>query len=125
MPFPYGTRRPEQGAKKRHAQRDRRSHAPYLWTRDPRTSQSRGQENNRAVPQAGLRFQLLARSEIDARAVGLGLDKKSVAAWDEDRVTMGVEAARQALIMAQVEASQVEAIYIGSESPPYAVKPSS
>lgn len=67
----------------------------------------------------------VAAIDIDARAVGLGLDKKSVAAWDEDSVTMGVEAARQALIMAQVEASQVEAIYMGSESPPYAVKPSS
>ena len=56
---------------------------------------------------------------------GLGIREKSVAGVDEDSVTMGVEAATQALERAQIKAGSIEAIIVGSESHPYTVKPTS
>ncbi len=56
---------------------------------------------------------------------GLGLREKSVPAPDQDVITLSVEAARNALARAsQVSAAELGCIYIGSESHPYAVKPS-
>jgi hydroxymethylglutaryl-CoA synthase len=56
---------------------------------------------------------------------GLMLREKSVPPPDMDTITLSVEAARRALARAQtVDARQIGAIYIGSESHPYAVKPS-
>jgi hydroxymethylglutaryl-CoA synthase len=50
--------------------------------------------------------------------------EKSVAGPDEDVVTMAIEAARTALARAAVEPAAVGAVWVGSESKPYAVKPS-
>lgn len=50
--------------------------------------------------------------------------QKSVPGPDEDSLTIAYEAARYALRRANIDPSLVEALYIGSESPPYAVKPS-
>lgn len=50
--------------------------------------------------------------------------QKSVPGPDEDSLTIAYEAARYALRRAGVNPSLVEALYVGSESPPYAVKPS-
>ncbi len=56
---------------------------------------------------------------------GLMLREKSVPPPDMDTITLSVEAARRALIRAQnVDPADIGAIYIGSESHPYAVKPS-
>ena len=56
---------------------------------------------------------------------GLMLREKSVPPPDMDTITLSVEAARRALIRAQnVDPKDIGAIYIGSESHPYAVKPS-
>ncbi|MBI3342060.1 hydroxymethylglutaryl-CoA synthase [Candidatus Curtissbacteria bacterium] len=55
----------------------------------------------------------------------LGIFEKSVAGIDEDSVTMGVEAAYQALLRAQIKPGAIEAIIVGSESHPYTVKPTS
>lgn len=62
----------------------------------------------------------------DAEAIkrGLMLEEKSVPALDQDTITISVEAARAALKMAGIDPKAVGAIYIGSESHPYAVKPS-
>ncbi|MBI2183787.1 MAG: hydroxymethylglutaryl-CoA synthase [Thaumarchaeota archaeon] len=55
---------------------------------------------------------------------GAGPNKeKAVACIDEDSATMAVEAARRAMDMAQV--SKLGAIFVGTESKPYAVKPTS
>ncbi len=58
------------------------------------------------------------------QASGLGMKEKAVAGPDEDSVTMGYEAARNALRRASIEASRVGAVFFGTESKPYAVKPS-
>ena len=55
---------------------------------------------------------------------GLQLWEKSVPAPDQDTITMSVEASRNALVRAGIDGSQIGALYIGSESHPYAVKPS-
>ncbi|MFP3220299.1 MAG: hydroxymethylglutaryl-CoA synthase [Candidatus Marsarchaeota archaeon] len=53
----------------------------------------------------------------------LNVKEKAVAGPDEDSATMAVEAAKNALARASVQPSEVGAVYVGSESPPYAVKP--
>ena len=55
---------------------------------------------------------------------GLMLREKSVPAADQDVITMSVEAARNAVKRAKIDPKKIGAIYIGSESHPYAVKPS-
>ncbi|MDH4210855.1 MAG: hydroxymethylglutaryl-CoA synthase [candidate division WOR-3 bacterium] len=62
----------------------------------------------------------------DAEAVrrGLLLKEKTVPAQDEDTITISVEAARNALRRAEIDPADIGAVYIGSESHPYAVKPS-
>ena len=54
---------------------------------------------------------------------GLRVFEKSVPDLDEDAVTIAVEAARNALQRANVDPHRIGAIYAGSESHPYAVKP--
>ncbi len=54
---------------------------------------------------------------------GLKIGEKAVAGIDEDTVTIAVEASRNALRRAQIEPAKIGAIYVGSESHPYAVKP--
>jgi hydroxymethylglutaryl-CoA synthase len=50
------------------------------------------------------------------------IEEKSVADFDEDSITMGVEAASNALRNAKVEPSEIDATYFASTSPPYAEK---
>jgi len=58
----------------------------------------------------------------DAR---LPVREKSVPAADEDTVTMAIEAARGALARARTTPASIRAVWVGTESKPYAVKPSS
>jgi hydroxymethylglutaryl-CoA synthase len=55
---------------------------------------------------------------------GLLLKEKTVPNMDEDTITISVEAARNALRRAEIDPAEIGALYIGSESHPYAVKPS-
>jgi len=55
---------------------------------------------------------------------GLMLEEKSVPSPDQDTITMSVEASKNALKRANIDPSEIGAVYIGSESHPYAVKPS-
>ncbi|MEA1994150.1 MAG: hydroxymethylglutaryl-CoA synthase [Euryarchaeota archaeon] len=55
---------------------------------------------------------------------GLGVYEKSVPSIDEDTITISTAAAKYALRRADIDPEQIGAIYIGSESHPYAVKPS-
>ncbi len=49
--------------------------------------------------------------------------EKSVPGLDEDTATMSVEAARNALVRAGIDPGLIRAVWVGSESHPYAVKP--
>ncbi|MCD6577716.1 MAG: hydroxymethylglutaryl-CoA synthase [Anaerolineaceae bacterium] len=53
------------------------------------------------------------------------IKEKAVPGLDEDTVTMGIEAARNALARADIDPELLRAVWTGSESHPYAVKPSS
>ena len=55
---------------------------------------------------------------------GLMLEEKSVPSPDQDTITMSVEAAKSALRRARINPKEIGAVYIGSESHPYVVKPS-
>lgn len=57
----------------------------------------------------------------DDAGKSLGLVEKAVAAPDQDSITLAVEAALEA--WAKIKADSLGAIYVGSESHPYAVKP--
>lgn len=56
---------------------------------------------------------------------GLMVFEKSVPDMDEDAITIAVEAARNAVNRAGIDPGRIGAVYTGSESHPYAVKPSS
>ena len=56
---------------------------------------------------------------------GLLIEEKAVSGLDEDVITMSIEAARNALARAEIDPSEIRAVWVGSESHPYAVKPTS
>jgi len=56
---------------------------------------------------------------------GLPIKEKAVAGLDEDVVSMSIEAARNALARAGIDPAELRAVWVGSESHPYAVKPTS
>jgi len=62
---------------------------------------------------------------LDGAGLGRGLmvEAKSVPSPDEDVATISVEAARYALRRCRVSPQKIGAIYVGSESHPYTVKP--
>ncbi|HKQ70649.1 MAG TPA: hydroxymethylglutaryl-CoA synthase [Polyangiaceae bacterium] len=62
--------------------------------------------------------------DADAGKKGDGLVEKTVPGMDEDTITIAVAAGRRALARADVAPRGIGALYIGSESHPYAVKPS-
>jgi len=55
----------------------------------------------------------------------LGVYEKAVASYDEDTITLSIEAANRALQAGNIDPKNIGGITIGSESHPYAVKPSS
>ena len=63
--------------------------------------------------------------EVKGVEKSLGVFEKAVASTDEDAVTLAVEASFKALSSSKLKATDLGAITIGSESHPYAVKPSS
>ncbi len=57
---------------------------------------------------------------------GTPITEKAVAGIDEDTVTIALEAARNALARSNgIDLSEIRAVWVGSESHPYAVKPTS
>ncbi|MBI3159999.1 MAG: hydroxymethylglutaryl-CoA synthase [Chloroflexi bacterium] len=76
------------------------------------------------VPRYRLPASEVARIWTDGTG-GLPIKEKSVPGLDEDVVTMSVEAARNALLRAGIPPTEIRAVWVGSESHPYAVKPTS
>jgi hydroxymethylglutaryl-CoA synthase len=68
----------------------------------------------------------LQASEINRVWGGFGapVEEKSVVALDEDTITISVEVAKQAVKRAKIDPSEIGAVFVGTESKPYAVKPS-
>jgi hydroxymethylglutaryl-CoA synthase len=79
------------------------------------------------LPRYRIKVEEIARiwgASAEAYKKGLNVQEKSVPAPDTDSVTLSVTAARRALARAGVKGADVGACYVGSESHPYAVKPS-
>lgn len=79
------------------------------------------------LPRYRIKAEVIARQwGMDEEAIkrGLQLLEKTVPGQDEDTITISVAAAKNALSRAQIDPKRIGAVYIGSESHPYAVKPS-
>lgn len=80
------------------------------------------------IPQFRLRIADIAAAwHKEAREVerSLGLSEKSVPAADEDAVTIAIEAASRAIISGKMKPTDIDVLFVGSESHPYAVNPTS
>ena len=78
------------------------------------------------IPRYRIRVEEIARvwgANAADISSGLGVFEKSVPDMDEDTATIAVEAARNALARRKIDPEKIEAVYVGSESHPYAVKP--
>lgn len=78
------------------------------------------------IPIYRIKVEEIARiwgESAEAIKSGLGIYQKSVPDVDEDTATISVEAAREAVYRANIDPKDIGAIYVGSESHPYAVKP--
>lgn len=78
------------------------------------------------LPQEKIQVKEIARAwgkEGEKTAKALKVSQKMVADFDEDSLTMGVEASLEALKRAGLSPKKIGALFVGSESHPYAVKP--
>jgi len=78
------------------------------------------------IPRYRIKVSEIARvwnADAEGIAGGLRVQEKSVPDLDEDTATIAVEAARNAIQRGEIDPSRIGAIYTGSESHPYAVKP--
>jgi hydroxymethylglutaryl-CoA synthase len=79
------------------------------------------------LPRYRIRVEEIAKvwgTDPEAYKRGLNVQEKSVPPPDVDTITLSVTAARRALSRAGIEGRKIGACYVGSESHPYAVKPS-
>ena len=80
------------------------------------------------IPKFRIKVEDIARvwgDDADILIAGLMVNEKSVPDLDEDTATIAVEAARTAIARSGIDAKRIGAVYTGSESHPYAVKPTS
>src|SRR5664279_221125 len=77
------------------------------------------------VPRYRLPAKEVARVWTGGKGGGLPIKEKAVPGMDEDVITMSIEAARNAMARARIDPYDLRAVWVGSESHPYAVKPSS
>jgi len=79
------------------------------------------------IPRYRIRVEEIAKvwgADANSYKKGLDVQEKSVPGPDQDTISMSVEATKYALKRAKIDPQEIGAIYIGSESHPYAVKPS-
>lgn len=78
------------------------------------------------IPRYRIKLEEIAKiwgADAEAYRRGLQIYQKSVPGTDQDTATIAVEAARNALARAGINPVDIGAVYVGSESHPYAVKP--
>lgn len=78
------------------------------------------------IPKFRIKVEEIARiwnEDPNAIKQSLGVLEKSVPDIDEDTATMAVEAGREAIIRSRISPGKIGAVFVGSESHPYAVKP--
>jgi len=78
------------------------------------------------LPKYRIKIEKIARvwgKDPESIKSGLGVYEKTVPGLDEDSTTIAVEAARNSIRHAGINPEGVGAIYVGSESHPYSVKP--
>lgn len=78
------------------------------------------------VPSYRIKVEEIAKvwgDDPEALSKGLVVNEKSLPSSDQDTVTIAVTAARRALARAEIDPQKIGAVYVGSESHPYAVKP--
>jgi len=76
------------------------------------------------VPRPRMASDAIAATWGAAGNGSLPVRRKSAPSIDEDTVTMSIEAARNALDRCDVSPKKIRAVWVGTESKPYAVKPS-
>lgn len=65
------------------------------------------------------------KKDVEEVVRSLGLTDKSVPGFDEDAATIAIEAAMESLAVYGGKASDIDVLFVGSESHPYAVNPTS
>ncbi len=78
------------------------------------------------IPRYRIKVEEIAKvwgADAPAYKKGLMLEEKSVPYLDQDTITISVEASKNALKRAGIDPKEIGAVYVGSESHPYAVKP--
>ena len=78
------------------------------------------------IPRFRIKVEDIAKvwnADSDKIKSGLQITEKSVPGMNEDTASISVQAARKAVNVASIEPKSIGAVYIGSESHPYAVKP--
>jgi hydroxymethylglutaryl-CoA synthase len=79
------------------------------------------------VPRFRIKVEEIAKVwQQDAESIknSLIIEEKSVPDLDEDTITISVEAAKNALLRAKIDSQKIGAVFVGSESHPYVIKPS-
>lgn len=79
-----------------------------------------------ALPKWKVATKTIALSQGKDESIGrsLGVVSKTVPGFDEDTITLATQASFEALLSFKGDASDLGALFVGSESHPYAVKPS-
>ena len=80
-----------------------------------------------SIPRNRIKVEEIAKvwgADAPSYKKGLLVEEKSVPSPDQDTITMSVEASKSALKRAGINPKEIGAVYVGSESHPYAVKPS-
>jgi hydroxymethylglutaryl-CoA synthase len=75
------------------------------------------------VPRPRIRAAVIASAWGRGDDARLPVREKSVPGPDEDTITMAIEAARNAVARSRLSPDRIRAVWVGTESKPYAVKP--
>lgn len=78
------------------------------------------------IPEYRISMDEIAKSNRNSPEIikrSIGFYEKAVPNFDQDSATMAVDAARNALNHAGAEGEEIDGLWVGSESSPYAVKP--